>query len=524
MSCYKQALSWNDDFLHFEYDATGTGNCTPPNCSFYLFTATVPQGVYRGPVTIEGTTPPGSEFGGPVVTSSSDSCPPAQWQCDGPRGGNNRFTCRIDDCLVAADDRITVRLDGSVAPDLSEPPDRPLEKTACSTIEWQPRSQPGDIEQVASAQRESACFTTTVLAKPKPEPLDLAISKTTIGDCNGTDSCRFQLAVRSTTGREYDGKIAIRDTLPAPGATLKQVSGPASCSLAGQQVNCIAEPGGLAGGKELFLTLDIGLPRAGGDRQYQNCAEIYLPDAADGSKLSRDEVRMVQRALDHMGFDPGPVDGIVGSRTRSAAAKAGDALGLAGEVAIDRALLSALLGQPGGVTDINSANNRACARVELPPCGPGYSVSRTTGQCICPAPRVERNGSCVLVKKQEPEVQQVRPQQQAPQVKKQTPPSQTQSQPEPIQCIGGVNLAGICVCPPGHMPERLASGGGFRCVQIPVRKTTPEPETRQPQPVNPLLPKLIPKLEMIPVQPTDECPPGQVYSHQAGRCIDKPIQ
>ena len=54
------------------------------------------------------------------------------------------------------DEQIIVRLEGSVAPDLSEPPEIPQEKTACSKIEWARRSIPGSIEQQPGPEARQA--------------------------------------------------------------------------------------------------------------------------------------------------------------------------------------------------------------------------------------------------------------------------------------------------------------------------------------------------------------------------------
>ncbi|MBC7284352.1 peptidoglycan-binding domain-containing protein [Hoeflea sp.] len=533
-SCYRARLSMAD-LSDFDYDAIGTGTCTPPNCSFYQFTATLKEEAYRGSLKIDGKLPVGSRFGKPVIGSTAAACPSSSWTCSGPQGASGNFACSANDCFVQPGEQIVVRLEGSVAPDLKTPPENPIEKIACSTFEWIRKSSAGSIEQQPGPARKEACFTTTILAKPRPKPcppgerrdaaglcvpivkpLDLAITKRAIGDCNGKDVCRFQLSVSSKTGRPYLGKVALRDTFSVPGATLQQVSGQASCSQSGQLINCVAEPGGLASGKQLLLTLDIRMPKSGGNRQFENCAEIYVPDVTDNTELAREEVRLIQRALDHLGFNPGPIDGKIGNKTRSAASKARASLGLEGGVEIDRALLAALLGQQETEADANPANNRACVSVTLPQCGPGYSVVRATGECVCVPPRVERNGACILVQKPQPEKPVAKPQPRTPQPKAPAP-RPVQPKPAPFECIGGVPVGGMCLCPPRYQPEPLAGRNGFRCVPQPVVQPAPRPA---PQPVPVPAPQPAPKPAPQPV-PGDVCPPGQVYSHQAGGCISK---
>ena len=46
--------------------------------------------------------------------------------------------------------------------------------------------------------------------------------------------------------------------------------------------------------------------------------EPVAPGAAATAPLTRDQVREVQELLTGLGFDPGPVDGLMGRRTSSA--------------------------------------------------------------------------------------------------------------------------------------------------------------------------------------------------------------
>ncbi|MFP1632704.1 peptidoglycan-binding protein [Zhengella sp. ZM62] len=453
-SCYRARLSMAD-LSNIDYDAIGTGTCTPPGCTFYQFTATVREEAYRGPLRIDGTLPAGSQFPKPVISSTASGCLPSAWSCSTPQATG--FTCRADDCFVQPGEQIAVRLEGSVAPDLKEPPETPLEKTACSTIEWIRKSSPGSIEQQPGPMRKRACFTTTILAKPRPEPcpdglernaagrcvpivkpLDLAIAKRTVGNCDGQENCRFQITVSNQNNTPFNGRIAIRDTLSVAGATLNRVSGRASCTQSGQTIDCVVEPGAVVAGRGQVLSvlsLDMTLPRRGGNRSAENCVEIYRPDAGD-LRLSRDDIRTLQRTLDQLGYDPGPIDGIMGRKTRDAANAAIANLNLSPGTRIDRALLSKLLGGGAEAEDINPANDRACVSVVLPECRPGFTHMRGSGECVCPSPMVERDGECVIV----------------------APP-----QPSPIICEGGsVDSRNRCICPSGWNRQRLARDH-YRC-------------------------------------------------------------
>jgi peptidoglycan hydrolase-like protein with peptidoglycan-binding domain len=84
------------------------------------------------------------------------------------------------------------------------------------------------------------------------------------------------------------------------------------------------------------------------------CAGAASPAAAQGAAaistlnmqavpdVGRDEVRRVQGALEQKGFDPGPIDGIAGPRTREAVRRFQDRYGMTASGDIDNQLLFAL--------------------------------------------------------------------------------------------------------------------------------------------------------------------------------------
>jgi peptidoglycan hydrolase-like protein with peptidoglycan-binding domain len=58
--------------------------------------------------------------------------------------------------------------------------------------------------------------------------------------------------------------------------------------------------------------------------------------------LSEDKVRRVQQALQSKGFDPGPVDGVIGPKTEEAVRNFQDHYGIKGSAKIDNQTLYAL--------------------------------------------------------------------------------------------------------------------------------------------------------------------------------------
>lgn len=170
-ACYKQKLAFSDHNIA-DYDATGSGPCYPPNCSHYDFTIRSGDRYGRGPLTQRITPPSGSAMPDIRVIQAPPSCPASRWSCTrtgaGPAG---EFTCHIDDCALNAGEKVITRLEGSVAPDLKEPPPAPIQKTACGALEWDAPSLADSIEQQSTKQIKVACASIMVLARPPAQPL-----------------------------------------------------------------------------------------------------------------------------------------------------------------------------------------------------------------------------------------------------------------------------------------------------------------------------------------------------------------
>jgi peptidoglycan hydrolase-like protein with peptidoglycan-binding domain len=75
------------------------------------------------------------------------------------------------------------------------------------------------------------------------------------------------------------------------------------------------------------------------------------PERVDAPPLSDALVLLVQHHLLDLGFDPGPIDGLIGPRTRAAVRTFASAQGLDSGERIDFALLRALTQTPPGAAD-----------------------------------------------------------------------------------------------------------------------------------------------------------------------------
>ena len=180
-ACDKERISSGWDTNHYDYDATGSGPCLPPKCSFYEFTITGRDNIARGPLTQRITPPPGSAFPQARVTRAPALCPASGWSCSKSGGPDGPFTCNIANCTLRPGEQVTVRLEGNVAPDLKEPPPAPIDKTACGVLEYETGAFDTGIEQLASKRTKQACATITVMARLPACPAGYV--KTADGQC-----------------------------------------------------------------------------------------------------------------------------------------------------------------------------------------------------------------------------------------------------------------------------------------------------------------------------------------------------
>jgi peptidoglycan hydrolase-like protein with peptidoglycan-binding domain len=84
------------------------------------------------------------------------------------------------------------------------------------------------------------------------------------------------------------------------------------------------------------------MPGHGASSSMQHMSAKPMGAKTMGAGLSRDSIRQVQQNLQAKGYDPGPVDGVVGKKTRSAIAAFQKARGMPATGAPDAATISAL--------------------------------------------------------------------------------------------------------------------------------------------------------------------------------------
>ncbi|MFN0262379.1 peptidoglycan-binding protein [Tepidamorphus sp. 3E244] len=246
--------------------------------------------------------------------------------------------------------------------------------------------------------------------EPDPEPQadpkkDLSIRKVAPGSCQANGDCTFTLTVRNESQDEYNGDLVISDVPAGPGITYEGHS-PSDwdCVQASNGIACSRPDTVLAPGESVSLAVTLGVPNNTTLRRdgLENCG--YLGGEAAGSVRSGADTRAVQQALDELGYDPGPVDGLYGGQTAAALRRFQENNGLpvTGTITpdtLDRLGLTGDDSLSAPFVDDFADDNAYCVttKVTAPPapkCDAGETLKN--GQCVsvCKRGTEWRNGRC----------------------------------------------------------------------------------------------------------------------------------
>jgi hypothetical protein len=199
---------------------------------------------------------------------------------------------------------------------------------------------------------------------PGGAPPDIEIVKTGPAQCVAGDICSFTIIARSNGPGIWSGPLLTHDTLP-PGATLANFSPQAEwqCTDVGGAVDCEHSAVSLAPGQSLTLVIDILVPPDMVGAQ-ENCAETrWAPQGADDSP---EVILAVEQRLAMLGFDPGPVDGVIDDQTAAAITAYEAANGLEQDGVISDGLREVMFPDDAGLNgDANPLDDRACAPFEV---------------------------------------------------------------------------------------------------------------------------------------------------------------
>jgi len=200
-------------------------------------------------------------------------------------------------------------------------------------------------------------------------PPDLEKQKTGPAECFEAGVCTFTVTITNNGPGIWSGPLFEHDTLP-PGSTLVDY-GPQPdwlCTQAGDGVDCEHAPVVLNPGDAVTLTLNVLLP-PGMVGQVENCIfDVWHPEGENDDPVV---IEAVEQRLNALGFNPGPIDGVLDPQTVTAITDYQNANGLDPTGTVTDELRDALFPDMAGLSgDADPTNDSDCHSVEVIPHGP----------------------------------------------------------------------------------------------------------------------------------------------------------
>ncbi len=264
--------------------------CVWPYCSFFEFTGTLAGDMrYSGPVSMRILLPADTDFPKLRVTRSGSACPAAGWLCQ--RTGEG-YLCRHGACSMSPGEQVSIRVDGTLLPGATKPPQTEMSKTACAVLEWEVPPYKGiDIEQLGSSKETaSTCVTTRILAAeraplegvmPLPKLYDLEFQKIGNPECTPGGTCGFSFTFLNKGPATFSGPIMFTDELPSGWKMIPPGFMP--CTQAGDRVTCTHPDHRLEQNWSETSILDAHVPESETRTDVVNCAWYDLATAAGDS-------------------------------------------------------------------------------------------------------------------------------------------------------------------------------------------------------------------------------------------------
>lgn len=392
--------------LKLEKLYNGQGACVGGEpCDFKIRVTNLGPNPHKGDITVKDSAEGKPYVFGPLVA-------PAPWGCV---GDENNLECTYPDADLPVGG--FVELPVRVISTLKKL--GPVEVENCAEIRQQPDSRDGNganDEDCANSPKIAQDEPDDRVPPPDPDPdpvpdprddpkVDLSIRKTAPASCQASRDCTFTLTVRNESGSPYNGDLVVSDVPAGPGITYEGHS-PSdwSCVQASNGIVCSRPDTVLAPGQSVSLAVTLGIPDNATLRRdgLENCG--YLGGEAGGTIRRGADVRAVQQALDELGYNPGPIDGVFGRKTSTALKRFQENNGLAVTGTITPETLERL-GLTGGddlsapFVDDFADDNAYCVttKVTAPPaptCSPGQTLKNGKCVSICPRGTEYRNGRC----------------------------------------------------------------------------------------------------------------------------------
>jgi len=195
-------------------------------------------------------------------------------------------------------------------------------------------------------------------AGPEPTGYDLEIDKSGALECLPGTQCSFTIELTNNGPAAFAGPVYLWDVVQPLTAPLVGADGDAwSCFDLGRGIHCVNPGVELGVGLSTQFVVTLAIPAGYNSDILTNCVGIqWLYDDAGGF-----DVRAVQIALTLLGYDAGPVDGIMGNKTRNALSQLQSDNGLEVTGEIDLQSVSLLYPDLVGITgDLDASNDFDC--------------------------------------------------------------------------------------------------------------------------------------------------------------------
>ncbi|MEQ8297184.1 MAG: peptidoglycan-binding domain-containing protein [Nitratireductor sp.] len=195
-------------------------------------------------------------------------------------------------------------------------------------------------------------------ALPQPQGYDLDIDKSGPVECLPGSECSFTIKLTNNGPVDFSGPIYLWDVIDPEAAPFVETIGTGwNCFELDAGIQCYNPSVTLGVGESTEFALKISIPADYGSDILTNCVSIQWLYGEDGDV----DAQAIQVALALLGYDPGPIDGILGPQTRSALAQLQSDSGLDPTGELDDDTLGLLYpGMVGIIGDLDSTNDQDC--------------------------------------------------------------------------------------------------------------------------------------------------------------------
>lgn len=202
--------------------------------------------------------------------------------------------------------------------------------------------------------------------RQKPANIDLAVTSSFSNeDCTSAELCTVEIQITNNGPKQYKGPLKIRNQLLASQQLGLSGIGPQGweCQQRGSDTYCQFKPGGFQPGQTISLELAYQMPSEAFIGELKNCTSIQWGT----SRRTNASVAQIQRALAGNGYNPGPIDGRPGRKTRDAILRYQRDNGIrATGIPTNKFLNRLFRDEMTAGLDLNKKNDRACSTIGTP--------------------------------------------------------------------------------------------------------------------------------------------------------------